>query len=237
MNEGFRSFSTQHFGALVVFILFTVTVIWIGVNSEERTKKWIGFSISFLAFSVMVMDLVYRLITSTLDIKDDLPFFLCDVVVIMLPLIIWNQNRNWLGILYFWAVAGTLQALLTPELEDGFPSFNYFRYFIMHAGIVTAVIYSVMIWKIRIGWRDFLNAILFAQVYIVTVHLINIVLKSNYSYTMEKPESATIMDLMGPWPWYILTGELVMIVLFLLLMIPFAGKETQIRHTNDAMQD
>lgn len=171
--------------------------------------------------AIMIFDLIYRLMTGIFDLKNDLPLFLCDVVVLMLPFVVWHTNRKWLGILYFWALAGTFQALLTPELENGFPTFDYFRYFIMHGGIVTVILYCIVVYKIKIGWRDFGLAVLYAQAYLIIVHVINIILKSNYSYTMEKPQSATILDLMGPWPWYIFLAEFVMGLLFLLLMLPF----------------
>ncbi len=224
MGSGFETFSLQHITTLIVFSLFTFLVIWFGMNTEGKTKMWIGFSIAFLAFAIMVFDSIYRLITGTFDILDDLPLFLCDLVGWLLPVFILKQNRKWLGILYFWVVAGTLQALITPELKEGFPNFEFFRYFIMHAGIVTAVIYCIVVLKIRINWRDFKNAILYAQVYLFVIHIINIILKSNYSYTMKKPGNPSILDFMGAWPWYILWGEVLMIILFLLLMIPFLVK-------------
>ncbi|MEO5906600.1 MAG: TIGR02206 family membrane protein [Saprospiraceae bacterium] len=217
----FESFSLQHFSALIVFALFTFLAVWFGWNSSDTTKKWIGLSIAFAALFIMVFDSIYRLMTGRFDILDDLPLFLCDIVACMLPFIILTKNRKWMGILYFWAVAGTLQALITPELEEGFPRFEFFRYFIMHAGIVSAVIYCIVVWRIKINWKDFFNAIMFAQVYIVFVHIINILLNSNYSYTVRKPNDPSVLDLMGDWPWYIFWGEILMIVLFLLLMIPF----------------
>ena len=91
----------------------------------------------------------------------------------------------------------------------------------MHGGIVSAVIYCVVVWHIRINWRDLWNAVIYVQIYLVVVHLINMILHSNYSYTMAKPGSATILDLLGEWPWYILSGEVVMMILFLLLLLPF----------------
>ena len=226
MDPIFESYTLQHFSALIVFALITCLAIWIGWKSNDRTKMQIGFILAFLAFSIMLVDLIYRLATHTFDILGDLPLFLCDLVVCMLPVIIWKRNRKWLGILYFWAIAGTLQALITPELKSGFPSFEYFRYFIMHAGIVSAVVYCIVVWKINITWRDFLNAVLYVQFYIIGIHLINIMLASNYSYTMKKPDSTTILNFMGAWPWYILVAEIVMIILFLLLMLPFILRRT-----------
>ncbi len=221
MHPGFESFSFQHLSVLLVFVIITIVLIAVGLKSIDRTKLWIGFSIALVAVGVMIFDLIWRLGTRTFNLLEDLPLFLCDVVVILLPLVIWNHNRMWLGILYFWAVGGTMQALITPDLEHGFPTFTFFRYFIMHAGIIVAVVYSIVVWKIRINRRDLLNAILYAQVYIVSIHLINLILGSNYSYTIRKPDNTSILDLMGSWPWYILFGELVMIILFILLLLPF----------------
>jgi len=106
-------------------------------------------------------------------------------------------------------------------LEKGFPSFEYFLYFTMHGGIVIAILYTIIVFKIRINWRDLIQAVLYAQVYLVCIHLINQVLQTNYSYTIQKPAGATILNYFGSWPWYIMWGEVLMLVLFLVLLLPF----------------
>lgn len=221
MSSGFESFTFQHFVTLALFGLFTLAAIQLGIRSEARTKMWIGYSIASASLAVMVFDMGLRLVTHTFDIYDDLPLFLCDLVALILPVIILQQNRKWLGILYFWALAGTLQALVTPDLESGFPTFEFFRYFIMHGGIVTAVVYCVVVWRISITWRDLWNAVLYVQVYLIGIHIINMILKSNYSYTVAKPGGATVLNFLGDWPWYILSAEVLMILLFMLLLVPF----------------
>ncbi len=228
MAEGFHSFSFEHFAMLAVLLAITLVSIRIGNLGGDKTKHWLGFSIALAAFLIMWMDVLYRVIMGKLRIQDDLPLFLCDIAACLLPVFIYTHNRRWMGILYFWAVAGTIQALLTPELKEGFPTFEYFRYFIMHGGIVIAVIYYVVVYRIVINWRDFFNAILYAQIYLVGIHLFNLVVGTNYSYTVAKPESATVLDLMGPWPWYLLFGEGLMVILFLLLMLPYVGKKGRV---------
>jgi len=188
-------------------------------------KTNIALVLAGLTFSTLLIEALIKGSEGTYDYLNDLPLFLCDLVAVLLPFILYSRNRKWIGILYFWAMAGTIQALITPDLKEGFPSFHFFRYFMTHAGIVAAILYTVVVWKIRITWKDFFNAIVFAQVYLVAIHLINQLLGSNYAYTMHKPFGPTILDLMGAWPWYILWGELLMIILFLLLMVPFLANK------------
>ncbi len=225
MTHGFQTFSAQHF--ITLFALGSITYLTIqkGRVAEEPFKTDLGLIIAGLTCSTILVDAIYKLGFHTFDYLVDLPFFLCDIVALALPFILYRQNRKWIGILYFWALAGTLQALLTPDIEDGFPSFHFFRYFLGHAGIIISVLYTIIVHRIRIGWQDFTNAIVYAQVYLVGVHLINHLLGSNYAYTMQKPPGPSILDMMGPWPWYILGGEFLMVILFLLLMLPFMRKD------------
>ncbi len=225
MVSGFETFSLQHFSTLMVIAVIAVILIRRGQSLEEPMKSDLGLSLAGITCATVILDTIAKLLFGTYDYLVDLPFFLCDVVAILLPFIIVFKNRKWIGILYFWALAGTLQAILTPDLSDGFPSFHFFRYFIGHGGIIITIVYTVVVDRIRIHWQDFTNAIIYAQVYLVLVHIINQILHSNYAYTMQKPPGASILDLFGPWPWYIFVGEFVMIFLFLLLMIPFIGKQ------------
>ncbi len=221
MDIGFQSFSLQHLVTLVVFILFTFFAVKTGKRVEGNIKMWIGLTIATASFGFLILDSGMRLITHTFDVLNDLPLFLCDLVALILPFVIFKQNRKWLGILYFWVLGGTLQALITPELHSGFPTFEFFRYFIQHGGIVSAVIYSILVMRIKISWQDMWNAVIYLQVYLVSIHVINMILQSNYSYTMAKPGSDTILNFLGSWPWYIFSAEVLMILLFILMLSPF----------------
>jgi uncharacterized membrane protein YwaF len=50
---------------------------------------------------------------------------------------------------------------------------------------------------------------------------LNFLLDANYSYLNEKPKSASVLDLFGEWPYYILVVQLIVIPLFLIIYLPF----------------
>ena len=63
------------------------------------------------------------------------------------------------------------------------------------------------------------------NVYLVVVTAINYALGSNYMYTLQKPHTASLLDLLGPWPWYLLWAEFLALLLFTLLYLPFAAAD------------
>ena len=223
MITPFEAYSEEHWLALLAAALIGVWLIWMGLRLNEKSRKTMGVCIAAVVLSSILIGDVLMIARGVYDVKLDLPLYLCRVVAWLLPFAIGFQWRKVLAVFYFWTIAGTLQALLTPDLAEGFPDYFYFRYWILHAGLVVAVCYSVIVFRLRVGWPDFWRAILWAQVYIVTIHIINVLIGSNYSYTINKPPNS-ILDYMGEWPWYLLTGQLLMIVLFLLCLVPFKLK-------------
>src|SRR5690242_3503356 len=183
----FHLFSFQHFGILLVLALISIMLIVKGRKAKYFAQRKTAIILAALIFSSEVIEAIVMIIQGKYDYRMHLPLFLCDVAALMLPWIIYYHNRKWIGILYFWALAGTLQALITPDLEQGFPAFDYFRYFFMHGGIVITVLYTVLIFKIKISWKDLINAILYAQVYLGIIHLIILSFNLTYSYTIQKP--------------------------------------------------
>ena len=45
---------------------------------------------------------------------------------------------------YFWGLAGTLQAAITPDLYSHFPHLGFLAYVVEHLGILVAAVYLVV---------------------------------------------------------------------------------------------
>jgi len=59
-------------------------------------------------------------------------------------------------------------------------------------------------------------------VYMVLIFFVNLWLGSNYLFVAHKPATASVLDMLPPWPYYILYIEAIGVVLTLLLYLPFA---------------
>lgn len=53
------------------------------------------------------------------------------------------------------------------------------------------------------------------------VHPVNMLLETNYGFTVATPAGGSVLDLFGPWPWYLLWMQIPALVLMYLLTLPF----------------
>lgn len=213
----FKPYTIQH--GLPIVIILMLGILWIlwasrlPVNKERKIGWWPALVLPIM----LIYDNILGMVTFTLNIATDLPLHLCRLAAFLSAYMLWKRNRNLFGILYFWILAGTLQAIITPDLQHTFPHYQYIRYWILHVGLILTVVYAIKVFSFTPGKRDLFNAIVFAQVYLIMTIPINLLLNANYGYTIEKPPIESVASYLGDWPWYILSGELIMLMIFLLL--------------------
>ncbi|WP_441294634.1 TMEM164 family acyltransferase [Guptibacillus hwajinpoensis] len=71
------------------------------------------------------------------------------------------------------------------------------------------------------SYRSIWTAFTVLNLYVAVLFAINLSIGSNYMFLMNKPHSHTILDYLGPWPFYLLSLEGITIVVFHLLYLPF----------------
>ena len=59
------------------------------------------------------------------------------------------------------------------------------------------------------------------QVYVACAGLVDWLTRTNYGYLAAKPMHGSLLDFLGPWPWYVGSLELLSLVFFTVFYAPF----------------
>ncbi|MFP4847265.1 TIGR02206 family membrane protein [Winogradskyella sp. PE311] len=214
--------SLGHLLPTVSAIVFTIFFIRYSNKklSVKGKRKAIHYFAWFVSITVIVFH-AYQMLFDNYNFKIDLPLYLCSLMALLLPVFTYYRKYWMFEILVFWIIGGTLQAVITPDIKDGFPSFDYFRYWIAHLGLLVVIFYFVFVFKMKPKLKSVFKSFFALQLYVILMIILNYVLDANYFYLNEKPKSASLLDYFGEWPYYILVAQLIIIPLFLIIYLPF----------------
>jgi hypothetical integral membrane protein (TIGR02206 family) len=212
----------------VPYLVAVLTVLAGGgalcVAARRSPGRWVvrtGRMISLLLVADAVSYVVSELLARTWSPATDLPLALCDVAVLVAAAACWWRRPLLVELTYFWGLAGTLQAVITPDLSGGFPHLVFFQYLAGHLGIVLAAFYLVVGLRIvpRPGSVRTVFAITLA--YTAIVGLVDTLSGANYMFLRRPPGNWTLLRVLGPWPWYLLSAAVVALALLGALNLPF----------------
>ncbi|MDV2683585.1 TIGR02206 family membrane protein [Alkalihalophilus lindianensis] len=207
---------------LVVIMIFFILTVWLYIR---RNKSYMGTNMrTGLLILLIVSEIslfVWTVSIGTWDIRYNLPFHLCTISLFFCIYMLLT-NKKWVfEVVYFFGLAGALQAILTPDLFYGFPHYRFLHFFIAHIGIILSILYMVWVEKYRVTMRSVVKSFVVLNGLAAVVYLINILTGANYMFLAYKPEGASLLDFLGPHPWYILQLELIALAMFTLLYLPF----------------
>lgn len=163
-----------------------------------------------------------------LTMESALPCQLCDVTAAVGAVALLTRRQRWAEIAWFWGLAGTLNGLVTPNLTDDFPQPGFFMFFGLHCAVVVTAVYLVFGLRLKPQPGSVWRAFGWAQVYLAAAGLVNVLAGTNYGFLRAKPAQASLLDFLGPWPWYILALEGLALVFFSVLYLPFFRRDVRV---------
>jgi hypothetical integral membrane protein (TIGR02206 family) len=186
--------------------------------------RWTNVAAAMIALAIVVTELSwqrYVLANHSWSVAFSLPVQLCDVGgFVAAAALLWRQALL-VEIAYFWGLGGTVQALLTPDLRDHFPSFPYLQFYATHDLVVLAALFLV----IGLGLQPRAGAV--RRIFLLTlafgaaVGLIDLLTGGNYLYLRQVPAQGSLLNVMGAWPWYIVVGAVLTLIVLAILDAPF----------------
>ena len=221
-------FSGQHLAVLLVTALACVGSGLAARRAPEAT--WVDLAGRGLAVVLVVNEIVFYVVLALdrgLSARTDLPLELTNAATIAAVIALWRPSPLAFELTYFWAFSATVQALLTPDLRHGFPDYRWWWFVIAHSGVMVAAVF--LAWGRRRTPRPGAVARVFVwSVGVAVVAAIGtLATGGNYMFLRRPPREDSLLDLMGPWPWYIPAAAALALALFWLLDRPFDGRRAR----------
>ncbi len=231
----FTAYGPSHLVVLAVFAIGAALLVWIGRRQTVSQNRVLGRVLAVVIVVAFIVALVYKLIRPALDTS--VPLQLCDIAELTAAYALWSQ-RHWAFVLaYYWGLVLSSQALITPDIgtaEEGapdFPSHLFITFFTLHVLVVWAAIYLTWGQRNRPRWRDYRFAIVVTLVWAAFTFTFNAITGTNYGYLNRKPPTASLLDVLGPWPVYLLAEIAIVLIVWALMTWPWERKRRPVNES------
>lgn len=222
-SDEFTTYGTSHLGAVVVLAVGVVAVLVAGrVRDDPSDRLGRVLALALLATTVPLQLLYFT--PAQWNVQTSLPVQLCDVASFVAAYGLWTHRRWAAALTYYWGITLTSQAILTPDLSADFPHPVFLLFWVMHHGTVLAAVHLVWVRGLHPDWRGYRFAVATTAVWAVGIFGLNLALGTNYGYLNRKPDAATVLDLLGPWPWYVAAEVAIIAAAWALLTWPWARR-------------
>ena len=222
------TYSGEHAVLIVIFLGGCVAAGIIGrrLRDHEREPAFRrGFALLIPVFTVPLQ--VTLLLPGAFDLDTSLPLQLCDLSWMLATWALFTRHRRAAQVLYYWGLVLTSQAILTPDLVQAFPHPTYIMFWGMHFLAIWAACYLTFGLGIRPDWAGFRLAVLVTAAWAGLVMVFNALADTNYGYLNRKPQVASVLDLFGPWPLYVVVESILVILVWAAITWPWVRSRAQ----------
>lgn len=224
----FTMFSASHFTVLAILIMLVVCLYIFKeqLKSSNWRKPELGIAVFLLLLETMYH--VWMIVNGNWQLSHAIPLELCSISLFLAIILLITEKKLVYEILLFTGLLGASQALFTPYLHFDFPHFRFFHFFMTHLLIFCIPLYFTWVKGYRPSIYSVGKTMLFLNILMPFVMIINRLTGGNYLYLSHKPESASLLDLLGPYPWYIVTLELLAFSLSIVIWFLLRKREDRL---------
>jgi hypothetical integral membrane protein (TIGR02206 family) len=222
-DDRFVAFGPEHWLILGLFAAGCAAAVLVGLRLTGPSQVWFR---RVAGLAILVICGPFQTINWVNAVgawRTGLPVQICDFAWIVAVVALLTGRATWSAVLYYWGLTLTVQAVVTPDLGSVFPQVQFFGYWVRHVLAVWAACYLVGAGK-GPDWRGYRFTLALTAAWAAAVMSLNFAVGSNYGYLNAKPVSASILDVLGPWPWYVVVEALLIAGAWALLTWPWNRK-------------
>jgi hypothetical integral membrane protein (TIGR02206 family) len=216
----FSAYGPSHWGVIAVFVIGALLLVWIGGRQTEAQSRRLGRIVGAVTAVIYGATFVYNLIPPAVD--RSVPLQLSDLATVVVAFAWWSQRHWAFALTYYWGLVLSTQALISPALRSpDFPNHEFLAFWAIHLLVVWAAIYLTWGRRLRPQWRSYRIAVVVTVVWAAITFTFNSIAGTNYGFINKKPATATLLDLLGPWPVYVLTAATLILIVWALMTLPW----------------
>jgi hypothetical integral membrane protein (TIGR02206 family) len=216
----FSAYGPSHWGVIVVFVVGAALLVWRGRRQTEAQARRLGRILAAVTAIIYVAMVIYTLIPPS--IHWSVPLRLTDLATVAGAYALWSQRRWAYVLTYYWGLVLSSQALISPALESpDFPNYEFLAFWGIHLLVVWAAIYLTWGRRMRPDWRSLRFVVVVTAVWAAVTFTFNSIAGTNYGFLNRKPATASLLDVLGPWPIYIFTATTLIVIAWALMTWPW----------------
>ncbi len=217
----FVRWGAPHIVVIILTLLCTTCIIAVGKLGSDTARQRLSRGMAVFLALMFTTEFTWRFSGGNGEPwQQNLPLHFCSVMIIISCIALWYRKHWACALVYFGVLTASVQGLITPALDLGFPHFTFFIFFISHSSLFLAAVGVVFLLRWRARRKDFVRSLLFIDAYLVGVIPLNLLLGTNYCFTQESPVPGCILDYLGSAPWYYLWLQLPVLGVFWLMYLP-----------------
>ena len=183
MAVSFEHFGPAHLGAIALTFIAPLALCAVGHLYERGITTTM---IRWLFVALLIGDEILKLILlqrdGELTVKTAAPMHLCSWAAVTAVITLIYPNQLTYELCYFWALGGTLQALMTPDLSYAFPDPRFINFFTSHGGVIAAALYMTLCLGMRPVPMSIGRTLAWSAVYVAASMTTNFLLDTNFGY-------------------------------------------------------
>ncbi len=220
----FHPYSTSHVFAVLGAIAATWLAIAGGLRARDTPReRSYRASMAGLTLLLWLISSALWLRPGSYDAATSLPLHVCDLTGLLVPLALLARTPWVMGLVYFWGLALSANAFLTPTLNEPFPTLLFFNFWATHAAIVGGAVYLVIVERYRPTLAHLAIALAALAAYTLAIMPLNLANDWNYGYVGPKdPSQPTVISRLGAWPGRLVWLTLLVTVAMALCWLPWA---------------
>jgi hypothetical integral membrane protein (TIGR02206 family) len=202
----FSAYGLSHWVVLLVFAVGAVALVVVGRRYGTTTRaRGACRAVAAVMLVVQLGVVVYSNLPSQFGIDHSLPLQLSDLVAFAAVYALWTYGHRTFAFTYYWGLVLSVQALFSPALSGpDFPGRDFLVFWTLHLFVIWTAIYLTWGVGMRPGWRDYRLVVVVSVGWAAVAMVVNWVTGANYGFLNRKPEIDSVLDVFGPWPWYLL---------------------------------